>query len=59
MRKKIRLLLVAILDLEDVTVILLSGIGASAMARYRVRAFNLPNMIGNKQLASITAKVLF
>ena len=29
------------------------------MARYRVRAFSLPNMIGNKQSASITVKVFF
>lgn len=35
---------------------LLSGIDASAMARNRARVFSLPNMIRNKQSASITAE---
>ena len=43
---------------DDVSpkLILLSGIDASAMTRNRARAFSLPNMIGCKQSATITAR---
>ena len=43
-------------DDDSPKLILLSGIDASAMARNRARAFNLPNKNENKYLASITPR---